>query len=206
MKRFVKKSVLRFAGAMAACALIMPSMALASSWGIVGSQHVLDSPNLGFTFTDFFSGGVTSSCTRSSFAVNVATAQNLEITTATFGGLCTWTGPVIGDCTATTVGTRFPWTATAVTTSNIQIHGVFVDVTFANVPGVPGSCGPILNQAIAYTGTLSGGKWTGNSLHSLDFSGSEGLIMHAPGPVLFGPRPITLRGWITDTQTSLVVN
>ena len=42
MKKFSKKGVLLFAGAMAVCAFAMPSMASASSWGVVGSHHTLD--------------------------------------------------------------------------------------------------------------------------------------------------------------------
>jgi hypothetical protein len=203
MKKFSKKGILLFAAAMALCAFMMPSIASASSWGVVGSHHTLDSPNLGFTSISGAVGSITTSCTRSSFTANVASTQNLEITTATFGGLCTWTGPGIGTCTATTVGTKFPWTATAVTTENIQIHGVHLDVFFENVPGLGNSCANIVGQNLTITGTLSTGRWTGNASHSLDFSDSEGLVSHSG---LGNNQSITMRALITDTQNSLVVN
>jgi hypothetical protein len=203
MKKFSKKGILLFAAALALCAFMMPSIASASSWGVVGSHHTLDSPNLGFTFLNGVLGSITTSCTRSSFTANVASTQNLEITTATFGGLCTWTGPGIGTCTATTVGTKFPWTATAVTTENIQIHGVHLDVFFENVPGLGNSCLNFAGQNLTITGTLSTARWTGNASHSLDFSDSEGLAFHS---ALGNNSRLTTRGFISDTQNSLVVN
>jgi hypothetical protein len=206
MKKVSKKGVLLFAGAMALCAFMMPSMASASSWGVVGTHHTLDSPNIGFT-TSGPLGAINSQCTRSSFTSNVASTQNLEITTGTFGGLCTLTGPTAGTCTATPVGTKFPWTATPVTTENVQLHGVHIDVFVENVPGLPaGSClSALVNQNITITGTLSTGRWTGNALHSLDFSDAEGLVSHLAA-IGSNNTPITTRGLITDTQNGLVIN
>jgi hypothetical protein len=203
MKKFSKKGVLLFAGAMALCAFMMPSMASASSWGVVGTHHVLDSPNIGFTSLSPSLGSITSSCTRSSFTSNVSSTQNLEITTGTFGGLCTAVGPGIGTCTATPVGTKFPWTATPVTTENIQLHGVHIDIFFENVPGLGNSCLNVAGQNLTITGTLTTGRWTGNASHSLDFSNSEGLVSHS---ALGNNQQITTRGLITDTQNSLVIN
>jgi hypothetical protein len=200
-----EKGVCLFAAAMALCAFVMPSMASASSWGIVGSHHALDSPNLGFTHTFPIIGALTTSCTRSSFTANVSSTRNLEIVTATFGGLCTWVGPSIGTCTATTVGTRFPWTATAVTTENIQLHGVHLDVFLEDVPGLESSCRTINGSALSITGTLSTGRWTGNGIgqHALDFSEAEGLVYH--WPALGSSGPMTIRGFITETQQTLIV-
>ena len=138
MKKFSKRSALLFAGAIAACALVLPSVASAASWGPIGSHHTLDSFNLSFTSTTAI-GASTGSCTRSSLTTAVANAQNLEITAATFGGLCTFRGTEAGTCTMTMVGTRFPWTATAVTTSNLQIHGFQANVRIENLRGL-GAC------------------------------------------------------------------
>jgi hypothetical protein len=203
MKKFSKKGVLLFAGAMALCAFMMPSMASASSWGPVPSHHTLDSPNIGFTSLSGAVGSITSSCTRSSFTANVSSTANLEITTGTFGGLCTATGPGIGTCTATATGTKFPWTATAVTTENIQLHGVHIDVFFENVPGLGNSCANVVGQNLTITGTLTTGLWTGNASHSLDFNNSEGLVSHS---ALGNNTQITTRGFLSDTQNSLTVN
>lgn len=198
MKSFSKKGILLFAGAMAICAFVLPSVASAASWGVVGSHHVLDSSTLGFTSGT--AGGVVSNCNASSFTANVSSAANLEITTGRFGGHCTATGPGIGTCTATASGTRFPWTATAVTTSNIQIHGVHIDILFENTPGTATCAGA--GATITLTGTLSNGNWTGNVSHSLDFNNSEGLTAHS---AMFGSNPATARGLITDTQNTLTV-
>jgi hypothetical protein len=204
MKKLSKKGVLLFAAAMALCAFAMPSMASAASWGsLTATDHTLDSPNIGFTTTAPVIGALTSSCTRSSFTSNIASTQNLEITTGSFGGLCTAVGPGIGTCTVTAVGTKFPWTATPVTTENIQLHGVHIDVFFENVPGLGSSCLNLNGQSVTITGTLTTGRWTGNSGEkTLDFSNSEGLSSHSN---LLGTSPITTRGFITDTQNSLIV-
>jgi hypothetical protein len=204
MKKLSKKGVLLLAGVMALCAFVMPSMASAASWGVVGSEHTLDSPNLAFTNTTAI-GALTSQCTRSSFTANVSSAQNLEITSASFGGLCTASGGAgVGDCTLTAVGTRFPWTATATTTANIQIHGVFIDLTFEDLPGQASTvCPNLRNQSLTLTGTLTGGRWTGNGAHrALDFSNAEGLVTHG---ALGNGLPITVRGFVTDTQNTLIV-
>jgi hypothetical protein len=202
MKKLSKKGVLLFAAAMALCAFVMPSMASAASWGqTVNQDHTLDSSNFGFTQS--LGGGVTSSCTRSSFTATVASTQNLEITSATFGGLCTYNTVAAGRCTLTEVGTRFPWTATPVSTENIQIHGVHIDIRFEHIPGEAAGCG--LNGVdLTMTGTLTTGHWTGNSAgqHSLDFSDAEGLAVHSS---LGNGVAVTVRANINDTQQSLFV-
>jgi hypothetical protein len=202
MKKLPKKGVLLFAAVMAVCAFTLPPMASASSWGVVGSHHTLDSPDFGFTQTTAI-GSVTSHCSRSSFTVNAASTVNLEITTASFGD-CTWSGPNIGDCTATTVGTKFPWTATAGTPNTIQIHGIHIDVFFEQVPG-QNSCAQLVGAALTITGTLTGGRWTGNGAgqHAIDFSNAEGVVEHGG---LGNGLPMTWRATLTDTQQTLVVN
>jgi hypothetical protein len=200
MKQFSKKGVLLFVGAMAMGAFVLPSVASAASWGPVGTHHTLDSPNIGFTSTTA-AGQITSQCTRSAFTTRVLSAGHMEITAASFGGVCTTSGTSLGDCTVTTVPTRLPWTATAVASNNIQIHGVVIDTTFAEVPGLPGRCTGFIGQ-FTLTGTISGGTWTGNSAHAMDFHNAHGLVMHSG---LGNGVPVTSRSSITDTQGFLTV-
>jgi hypothetical protein len=203
MKKFSEKGVLLFAGAMAVCAFVMPSMASASSWGTIGAHHVLHSSDIGFTGTSQVFGRVTSSCTRSSFTANVASATNLNISAAQFGGHCVGIFPdVMGapTCTATAAATGLPWQGTAVTTSNIQIHGIAIDVTFENTPGNTSCSASAVNDArVLITTTLVGGQWNGNAIgqRSVTFANDEGLQAHAIGTGT--SSPVTVRGTIAAT-------
>ncbi len=196
MKKFSKKSVLLFAAVMALCAFAMPSMASASSWGVVGSEHTLDG-NLGF-ISDV--SGIQSDCTRVQVTLDVVSTAVIEITVATFSS-CTASGASIGSCTVTSTGTNFPWTATARTTSDIQIHGVNIDVTFEQTPGGAG-CGAA-GVPLRITGTLSGARWTGNVFHEIDIpNAATGLVTHS---VLGNNVTITPTGTLRDTQQTLTV-
>jgi len=199
MKKFSKKSVLLFAAAMALCAFAMPSMASASSWGVVGSEHTLDG-TLGFVNDG---QGVSSDCARVQVTVDVTSTAAIEITGATFSG-CTATGAAVGTCTVTSTGTNFPWTATARTTSDIQIHGVNIDVFFENHPG-SAACGAA-GVPLRITGTLTGARWTGNVTHEIDFpsgtGGASGLFSHS---ALGNGSAITVTGTLSDTQQTLTV-
>ena len=194
MKQFSKKGALLFAGAMAVCAFALPAAASASSWGPFNLHTTLHSPNLGFTSTLF--APTTSSCTQSSFTAKVTSAADLQITAGSLGGLCTFVsslGP--GTCTMTTAPT-FPWTATAVTTSNIQIHRVNLGITFENRPGGTECRAPFNGSTAAITGNLSGGNWTSNATATMDFNNSEGLLFHSSLGV---NAPITTRGFLDAT-------
>jgi hypothetical protein len=192
MKKFSKKGVLLFAGAMAVCAFVMPGMASAASWGPVGLHTVLDSRDIGFSATSPTFGRITSSCTRSSFTANVVSATNLNISTAFFGGHCTATFQDIPTtCTVTTATTNLPWRATAVTTTNIQIHGVDIDLLFE--ASSTNLCSAVNGQTGRITGTLTGGRWTAN--REVDFSDAEGLTVHANG----NSFPATVRGTVGAT-------
>lgn len=202
MKKLTKKSVMLFAATMAACAFALPSVASAASWGVVGSHHTLDSPNFGFTQT-FGGSGMTSSCTSSSFTARVLNGGDLSIQSGSFGGLCTFGGSAVGDCTLTLQATGFPWRATAVTTSNIQIHGIDIDITFENPPAATGGVCNVPGLKETLTGILISGRWTGNTIHPrIDFADAEGLVMHS---ALGNGVPVTIRGSFTDTN-SLHVN
>jgi hypothetical protein len=203
MKKFSKKGVLQFAGAMAVCAFVMPSMASASSWGPNGLHTVLHSSNIGFTSTSPVFGRVSSSCTRSSFTANVVSGSNLNISQASFGGHCIWIFAdvtTVPTCTATQTSTALPWRGTATTTSNIQIHGINIDITFENTPGNTSCSASAVNDAkLLITGTLTGGQWNGNAVgqRSVTFANDHGLTAHFLG---FGSSSaLTTSGTITST-------
>jgi hypothetical protein len=197
MKKFSKRSVWLFASAMAVCAFVLPSVASAASWGpIGGTDHVLDAPNSGF-LSNILGSGVTSQCTSSSFTAVVSSPVSMQFRAGSFGGLCTASGASIGDCTMTWQPTGFPWLATAVTTSNLQIHGVRIDVTFEDMPLRPGSCTNVSGAKLTITGTVGGGNYTGPG--RLDFNNAEGMSSHS---ALGNDSPITWRGLFVDTNTS----
>jgi hypothetical protein len=204
MKKVFTKSVLLFAGAMAVFAFVMPSMASASSWGPIGLHTALHSADIGFTTTSPTFGRLTSSCTRSSFTANVASATNLNISTGTFGGHCTAVFsdvPGAPTCTATVASQRLlSWQATATTTSNIQIHNFHMDITVENTPGSVSCSSSAVNHArVLLTGTLTGGQWSGNAVgqRSVTFNNDEGLTAHAVSP---GTHSVaTARGTIAAT-------
>jgi hypothetical protein len=200
MKKFSKKGVLLFAAAMALCAFAMPSMAGAASWTVVGSEHTLDSGDVGFEGTSAVLGTITSACTASSFTTHVASSANLEITAATFGGDCTAHGPTVGTCRTDAVAQKLPWTATAVTTSNIQIHGIHINVTFTQT--TPDATCNIAGNNLTITGTVSGGAWN-NSARHLTLDSEPGLTSHTPG---LPATPLAARGTFRDTQQTLLVD
>lgn len=205
MTKCLKAGALLFAAAMAVCAFVMPTLAPAASWGPIGSEHTLDSPNLAFTSTQF-GGSAIASCRTSRFTGDVRSAAILTITSAVFSDCTASSIGGFGDCTMTWVGTRFPWVATAPTTTNIQIHDIHFEVTYTDIPGSPGSCGGFVNdQVLTWTGTLAGGQWTGNGAgqHEVIFSNAEGLVEHQLG--LGTTTKWTTRATFRDTQQSLSV-
>ena len=94
-------------------------------------------------------------------------------------------------------------TATAVTTSNLQIHGVNIDVFSENHPGGGTACGIFTGETFRLTGTLTGAKWLGSS--SIELAGATGLVSHYP-PIFGGTSTLTPTGTITDPQETLTVN
>jgi hypothetical protein len=199
MKKFSKKGVLLFAAAMALCAFVMPSVASAASWGVIGTEHTLDSPDVGFTSAN--AGGITSQCTSSSFTVDVRSAADLTITAARFGGLCTASGPGIGVCTATSQPTRLPWTATAITSTLIEIHGIHIDTTFEQTPG--GLCAAAaVGTKLTITGTLTNADWDPVE-HAVRLNNAHGLVSHS---VLGAASPIAATGTFRDTAQTLTVS
>jgi hypothetical protein len=198
MKKFSKKGVVLFAGVMAVCAFVMPSMASASSWGTVGTEHTLHSPDIEFTTTVPLVGDVTSQCTNSTFTVDVRTAAALTVTSATFRN-CTATGPTIGTCTVTATANPSPtpdWNVTGITTSSITIDNLDVVVAFENTIGTS-DCTRVLGASVTLTGTLGGGQWTGNAAgqRAAVFANDEGLTAHGPT----GTSTVTVSGTIKAT-------
>jgi hypothetical protein len=198
MKKFSTKSVLLFAAAVALCAFAMPSMAGAVGWDPVGTEHTLDSSNVGFHSTTA-AGTITSQCTASSFTTNVASSANLEITAATFGGDCTLLvnqGAGNLTCTATSTALGLPWTATSAGgTTNIQIHGITITIRVDQ--SSVGNC-PLVGADIHITGTLSGGVFN-NTTHVLELANATGLTGVSP----VGSNPAFAKGTFTDTQNTL---
>ncbi|HEX5923659.1 MAG TPA: hypothetical protein VFY45_07490 [Baekduia sp.] len=179
MNKLSKKSVLLIAAVLAVCAFVAP-MASAASWLLVGTSHTLTSTNL--AYSQAIGGGLTvgTSCSSTSFTADVTSAALLTITSGTFTN-CRGTGVAAG-CTVTMTGTKFPWTATAPTTTSIQIHGIHIDWRYETAPG-GGACSSLVhNQNLTWTGTLTGGVWDPSPIGTnrrLTFVNASGLVSHS---------------------------
>jgi hypothetical protein len=133
----------------------------------------------------------------------VRSAAALTVTSATFRA-CTATGPNIGTCTVTanTTPHSIDWNVTGVTTSDVRINSVHVDVTFENPVGQT-DCTNVNGASITITGTLTGGRWTGNGAnqHEVNFTNAEGLSSHGPT----GTSTLTINGTFRDTTQTLTL-
>jgi hypothetical protein len=103
------------------------------------------------------------------------------------------------NCTVTQTAQNLPWTATATNTTNIQIHGVDVNVLFENTPGNPTACA--LPTTWRVTGTLTGGSWNAAN-NELFFQHDDGLTIHT---AQFGSSAFFVTGTIRDTSGTLRV-
>jgi hypothetical protein len=199
MKKFSQRGVLLFGVMLVVCAFV-PSMASAASWSAIGTTHQLFSPNLSFTSTGAL-GQVGSSCNASEFDADVVTANTIEITSARFRDCMGTFGEV--NCTVTPTGQNFPWTATATSTTDVQIHGVDVSVVFENTPGNPNACA--LATTVRVTGTLTGGSWAPGATiagNELFFQHDDGLTVHTTAPTI-ASNPVFLNGTFRDTTQTL---
>jgi hypothetical protein len=200
MKKLSKRGAVMFGAAFAICAFVLPSMASAASWGVVGTEHTLTATGLGFTADVSPTLQVGAQCADSRFTVDVRSAAVITITSATFNN-CTGTGAGAG-CFVTAHGTNFHWTATGITTSNVQIHGIDIDNSFSGA-----SCPALVNGSSArLTGTLTGGRWTGNAAgqHSITLAASHGLVAHS---ALFGTVPATINDQlVVDLQQTITLS
>jgi hypothetical protein len=194
MKKFSQKSLLLFGVMLAVSAFVVPSMASAASWFQVGTTHQLFSSNLSFTaHTSPLGGEAGSSCAASEFDADVRSAQVLTITSGRFNN-CTGTFAA-ANCVATPRFTGH-WSATAISTTNIQIHDVIVDVLFE------GGANCVANGATAVlTGTISGGAVWQPAANDALFSNATGLTAHFPGL----SSSTTVNGTLRDTSNTLRV-
>ena len=112
---------------------------------------------------------------------------------------------VTTNCTSTVSPTGLPWQATAVTTTNIQIHNVDLDVLFENTPGAGSAC-PLLGASVRLTGTLTGGVWDPSATGAnrrITFNEADGLTGHSEQ--LGGAAPWFTTGAFRDTTATLNV-
>jgi hypothetical protein len=198
MKKFSRKSALLFAGVMALCAFAMPSMASAASWGVIGTPHALDGPGLGFV-SHTSSGIAGSSCAETQFNTDVTSAAVLTITSTTFKN-CSGTGIATG-CTVTPVGTRLPWQATGVSTTDVRIDNVHIDVRFETRPPAGGTACALNGINVTLTGTLLGGRWD-SAGSQVTYTNATGLIGHS----ILGSSVATVTGTIRDTPGTLTLS
>jgi hypothetical protein len=201
MKKLSQRSLLLFGVMLVVCAFV-PSMASAASWFQVGTTHQLVAPNLQFTaHTSPLGGDIGWRCNASEFDADVVSTNTLEITDGRFVDCHGLFATVTANCTLTMRGTNFPWTATATSTTNIQIHGLNVDILFDNTPGNPTAC-PALGAKTLLTGTLTGGSW--NPATNEAFLVNEtGLTNHFLGLGVANFSEVTVTGTIRDTVGTL---
>jgi hypothetical protein len=199
MKQLPKRSVLLFGAVLAVCAFAAP-MASAASWSVVGTNHTLASPNL--AFSQAVGGGLTigAICT-SSIDATVTSAAELTIDGMTFTN-CRGTSVATG-CTATITGTNFPWSATALTTTSITIHGFHLDLRFETAPGGAACNSLVHNQNFNLTGNLTGGVADPSSIGAnrrITFTNASGLVSHS---ALANGAPTLVNGTFSDPAGTL---
>ncbi len=198
LKMVSKKSMLLLGVVMALCAFVLPSVASAASW--TGSGNI-DSGDLGFSSAAIGSGWA---CTATSFSVTVHNGAVATITGGAFRNCHGKLGSGVG-CTLTWTGTGFPWRATPVTTSNIQIHGVDIDVSFEQTPGTLAECGTQGAQ-LRLQGTVTA-SFTPNATPAsrrFDFTGATGLTGTIAPATPFGA--VALQGQAAPTGTLNVLD
>jgi hypothetical protein len=178
LQELLKRRTLLFGAVMALCAFAMPSPASAASWSPVGTTGVLDSNNLSVVMPALNSGLV---CTDARLHTFVDNAQVMTIVSGQFLG-CEGTVGTAAGCTLTLTGTGFPWRATALSTTDIRIHGINIDLRFETRP--PAGAFPCANNGIdlRLTGTLGIGTagqttWL-PATRSVEFANTTGLTAH----------------------------
>jgi hypothetical protein len=199
LKKLSKKGALLFVGGLLA-AFVMPSMASAASWGTVGSTHVLDSPNLFINDTNPALGGAGWSCAVNQLHSVVNSVSVLTVTATTFSG-CMGIGAAV-NCTVTERGTGFPWVASGVSTTNIQIGNFHVTLIYENTPGNATACSLPGDQTVF--GTLASPNRThwDSIAHQLTFLAATGLQFNTS---LTTGDSSTFSGTLRDTSQTLVL-
>jgi hypothetical protein len=196
MKVFSQRSVLLFGTALAVCALAVPSMVSAASWSPVGTTHRVVLFNYGFTQTVPTQVGW--SCLVVIQDQDVVSQTIMKVTSASYHG-CSGTFAAAG-CTVTATGTRFPWTMTAASTTNIAMDGVHVAVAFVNQPA--GIACAVNGFTSTVTGNVTGGVWDPSATGAnrrVTFNNASGLTSHS----LLGSSAGVMTGQMSDTTATL---
>jgi hypothetical protein len=168
---------------------VTSATASATSWDPPGTKHTLTSQDFSFSVAAANAGWT---CSQTAFEGDVGASQ-VVVTSVVFTG-CVGLGSSVDRCSVTLSTTGLPWTVTP-STSNVQIHGVNIDLTYGPLPcQVPGG-------RVTVTGTLNAGTFS-NAAHDFRFTGGTGLSAHS---TIFGTQPGTVSGTLTDDQRSLIV-
>ncbi len=194
MKKLSQRSLLLFGVTLAVSAFVVPSMAWAATWSPVNSTHELFSSNLTFATHGGPLGAAGWSCAGWESMAHVASAQSLVITNGRFSN-CTGTGGA-SSCLVTPTFTG-QWQATPVSTTNIQIHNVVLDISFSGASGVCAANG----ARLLLTGTLSGGATWNPANNTVNLANATGLTAHYLGVGVSSTT--TLNGQLRDTTSTL---
>jgi hypothetical protein len=202
MKKLPQKGVLLFGVVLAVCAFVGPSMASAASWAGAGTHQLL-STNL--AFTNNFGGTLIGwTCAQSTVDFSVTNAGDAAVIGSRFTN-CRGVTAAVVNCTLTTTGSNFPWTATATTTTNLQIHNIHWNQLWENQPANPTACA-LNGLQLTYTGTLTGGSWDPSSVPAnkrLTFNNADGLTGHPNNGG--GSQQVLMTGTFRDLAGTLDV-
>ena len=202
MKKLSAKSALLSAAAMAACALVIPSMASAAS---LGTRRVRAHVRLTrLRIHQFRRGwrriglrGVVvhwdrQQCCESHY--HLRDVQEVH---------CEWSRRWELHCDSSSTG--LPSRQTPRTTTFIEWHGNHYDETWEDEPGFPGSC-LAAGINVTHKGTWGIGiHWTGNGAnqHEVILANAEGVTSDST----LGTNVVeTWRGTLRDTQQTLTIN
>lgn len=201
LAKWSKTGVLACAAGLSLAALAMPSVASAASWGVVGSTHDLDQlPTNPLVFISL-DGTLGVNCAGFTLHASVTSPTVLTVTGGTFTN-CMGSGSLGTPCSTTFVG-RFPWQATGLTTTNIQIHNIHATLLYENTPGNATAC-PLNGVTATSTGTLASPNhihWIGAS-HRETFVNATGLAVHS----VVGSLPMSINGSLTDRSETLTLS
>ncbi|HEX5924550.1 MAG TPA: hypothetical protein VFY45_12005 [Baekduia sp.] len=198
MKQLSQRGVLLFGAMLAVCAFVGPSMASAASWNVAGTHQLL-SPN--FSLAGGAPNFIGASCTQSTFNTTITNGADGAVVGSRFVN-CRGTGGAAFSCTATATGQRFPWTATATATDNIQIQNVHMNVAFEALPGTAAAECLVFGLQITLTGTLTGGSWNPFS-REITLAAESGLTAHPNNAA--ASFDVTVAGTIRDINQTLGV-
>ncbi len=185
MKKSVQKSALLFTSMVALAAFAMPAAASAVVWGPVNTTGALDGP----VSTQSAALGLGFTCTQH-LAIHTRTpaSSTMDITGATYSA-CTGQSSV-ASCAITPVATGLPWTASALSTSNVALNGFNVNVTFS------GATCPI-SGSLPWTGTVAGGVWNA-ATHTVTYTSATGLTL--------GGYPVPYSGTLRNPTQNLTLS